>query len=55
MSARQIDSRERRQTAAEVAAARPPVVHHTNGDEQRLRDVHGRPTYAAKLHEVPAP
>jgi len=49
MSARQIESRERRRTAAEVAAARPPVVHHNNGDEQRLRDAHGRPSYAANF------
>ncbi len=49
MSARQIESRERRQTAAEVAAARPPVAHHSNGDEQRLRDADGRPTYAANF------
>ena len=49
MSARQIESRERRQAAAEVAAARPPVVHRSNGDEQRLRGADGRPTYAASF------
>jgi len=49
MSARQIESRKRRQDAAEVAAARPPVTHHNNGDEGRLRGPTGAPTYAANF------
>lgn len=49
MSARQIEARERRETAAEVSASRPPVTHRSNGDEQRLRDADGSPTYAANF------
>lgn len=49
MSARQIESRKRRQDAADIAAARPPVTHHNNGDEGRLRGPDGAPTYAASF------
>lgn len=49
MSARQQEATRRRHVAADVAGARPAVVHHPNGDEQRVRDAAGHPTYAASF------
>lgn len=49
MTARSIESARRRHLAADLAAARPPVVHHANGDEMRLRGPDGRPTYAGSF------
>ena len=47
MNVRHLEARERRIAAAEHAASRPLPDHVSNGDEQRLRDSSGRPTYAA--------
>lgn len=49
MKIRQFEARDRRVAAAEASAARPPADHLGNGDEQRLRDEHGRPTYAGNF------
>ena len=49
MSFRQNESRDRRIAAAEVAASRPVANHFSNGDEQRLRDADGGPTYAGNF------
>lgn len=49
MTARQSHARALRLDAAEVAYARPHPEHRSNGDEQRLRDGGGRPTYAGSF------
>lgn len=49
MTIRQVDARDRRFAAAEVSAQRPVDVHRSNGDELRLRDGAGAPTYAANF------
>lgn len=45
MPERRLQALERRREAAELAAARLPVNHRSNGDEHRHRDEHNRPTY----------
>jgi hypothetical protein len=49
MTARQTLSLEVRRRAAEVAAARPQVEHHSNGDEARQRDEANKPTYVGNF------
>ncbi|MGB3735308.1 MAG: vanadium-dependent haloperoxidase [Ilumatobacter sp.] len=49
MSNRQFEARDRRITAAEASAARPAAEHRNNGDEHRLRDGKGRPTFAGSF------
>ncbi len=42
-------SRQRRIDAAEIAFDRLTVTHHANGDEQRVRDADGAPTYVGSF------
>lgn len=49
MKFRTQQSQEIRRNAAELAASRPHPRHHNNGDEQRLHQEKGKPSYAGNF------
>ncbi len=49
MNIRQFEARDRRISAAEVSSSRTPAAHLDNGDELRLRDDQGRPSYVGNF------